>query len=129
MKKSLVLSCLLTLLLAVPALASQPAVPDKPLEFKGAKKTVIFNHSTHQKVDCVVCHHKVDDKANFQKCGTAGCHDDLTAKKGSKSLYAVVHTRTGMKEETCMSCHLKLVAEQPDKKKELTGCAKSKCHP
>ena len=129
MKQRLILSCMFVLLLAVPALASQPAAPDKPLEFKGAKKTVLFNHATHQKVDCVVCHHMVADKATFQPCGSAGCHDDLTSKKGSKSLYAVVHTRQGLKQETCMACHLKVVAEQPDRKKELTGCARSLCHP
>lgn len=129
MKKHLFLSCLLVLALAVPALASQPAVPDKPLDFKGSKKTVIFNHSTHKSVDCVACHHNVDGKPNFQKCATSGCHDDLTAKKGTNSLYAVVHTRKGTKYDTCLSCHVKLATEQPDKKKELAGCAKSKCHP
>ncbi|MDO5483615.1 MAG: cytochrome c3 family protein [Desulfovibrionaceae bacterium] len=129
MKKRLFLSCILALALAVPALASQPAVPDQPLEFKGAKKTVIFNHSTHQSVECVACHHNVDGKANYQKCATSGCHDDLTAKKGLNSLYAVVHARSGLKYDTCLSCHLKLAADQPDKKKELAGCSKSKCHP
>ena len=129
MKKHLFLSCLLSLVLAAPALASQPAVPDKPLEFKGSKKTVIFNHSTHTTVECVVCHHNVDGKPNYQKCATSGCHDDLTGRKGVKSLYAAVHTKKGLKQETCLSCHTKLATEQPDKKKELTGCAKSKCHP
>ena len=81
-KKFLFLAAILTLALALPALAAQPPVPDKPLELKGSKKTVMFPHAPHQKVECVTCHHPVQDKENFQKCATAGCHDDLTAKKG-----------------------------------------------
>ena len=54
---------------------------------------------------------------------------DLTAKKGEKSLFYVVHTKTGLKHQTCLECHTKVVAEKPDLKKDLTGCAKSKCHP
>ena len=117
MKKFMFLACILTLALALPALAAQPPVPDKPLELKGSKKTVMFPHAPHQKVECVTCHHKVQDKENFQKCATAGCHDDLTAKKGEKSLFY------------CLLCHTKVVAEKPELKKDLTGCAKSKCHP
>ena len=29
----------------------------------------------------------------------------------------------------CMGCHSKVGEEKPDLKKDLTGCAKSKCHP
>ena len=65
------LAVALTLALALPALAAQPPVPDKPLELKGSKKTVMFPHAPHQKVECVTCHHPVQDKENFQKCATA----------------------------------------------------------
>ena len=34
-----------------------------------------------------------------------------------------------LKHQSCLSCHVKVVAEKPDLKKDLTGCAKSKCHP
>lgn len=129
MKKFLLLTAIPLLTLALPVLAAQPPVPDKPLEFKGSKKTVMFPHDVHQKVECVTCHHQVQGKENFQKCATAGCHDDLTAKKGEKSLFYVVHTKTGLKQQTCLECHGKIVAEKPELKKELTGCAKSKCHP
>ena len=65
-----------------------------------------------------------------EAAATAGCHDDLTAKKGEKSLFYVVHTKTGLKHQTCLECHTKVVAEKPELKKDLTGCAKSKCcHP
>ena len=38
MKKFMFLACILTLALALPALAAQPPVPDKPLEFRAPKK-------------------------------------------------------------------------------------------
>ena len=110
--------------------ATQPAVPEGPIEFKGSKKTVMFPHSAHAKVECVVCHHKVNDEPNFQKCATAGCHDDLTGKKGEKSLYFVVHNKgEDLRHQTCLVCHSKVAEEKPELKKELTGCSKSKCHP
>ena len=63
----------------------------------------------------------------------AGCHDNLKDKKGTNSLYYVVHAKekadAPLKHQSCLSCHVKVVAEKPDLKKELTGCAKSKCHP
>ncbi|MDR2574140.1 MAG: cytochrome c3 family protein [Desulfovibrio sp.] len=129
MKKLSALLCLFILALAFPALAAPPPVPTDPLPVKGSKKEVMFPHVPHQKVECVVCHHKVEGKENFQKCATAGCHDNLTEKKGEKSLYAVMHTKEGLKYQTCIQCHAKVVAEKEELKKELLGCAKSKCHP
>lgn len=129
MKKFFIPICVLTLALTLPALAAQPPVPKDGYEIKGSKKTVLFNHSTHTTIECGTCHHKVDNKENFQKCATAGCHDNLTEKKGEKSLFYMMHTKEGVKYDTCMSCHIKIVAEKPDLKKDLTGCAKSKCHP
>ena len=52
-----------------------------------------FNHSTHKTVECVVCHHPVDGKESYAKCATAGCHDNLKDKKGTNSLYYVVHAK------------------------------------
>jgi hypothetical protein len=130
MKSLVALLAMSLLVIALPAVASQPKVPATPLEMKGSQnKVVLFPHAPQEKVECVTCHHKVDGKENFQKCADAGCHDDLKAKKGDKSLYAAIHTKTGLKHQTCMECHTKQVAEKPEKKKELTGCAKSKCHP
>lgn len=114
----------------LPALADQPAMPEQPVEVKGSKKTVMFPHKIHDKIECVTCHHMVDGKANFQKCSTAGCHDDLESKKGEKSLYFVMHSKSAeLKQQTCMTCHYKIVEEKPDLKKQLTGCTKSGCHP
>lgn len=108
-----------------------PQAPKEPVAIQGSKKTVMFPHDKgHEKIDCVVCHHKVDGKETFAKCGAAGCHDDLKARKGQESLYFVMHSKSEeLKHQTCMSCHLKEVAERPDLKKTLTGCSGSKCHP
>lgn len=128
MKKSLVLACLLLLALALPCLAA-PSAPDKPLEFKGSQKTVMFPHAVHAKVECVTCHHQVAGKESYAKCGSSGCHDDLKGKQGEKSLYNAVHNKKELKHTNCMGCHSKVVAERVELKKDLTGCAKSKCHP
>lgn len=129
MKKILSLTCLLVFALAM-TVAAAPVAPDKPLELKGSKKTVMFPHAPHAKVECVTCHHKVDGKESYAKCSTSGCHDDLAAKKGEKSLYYVVHSKKAdLKHTSCLMCHSKVVAEKPDMKQAMTGCAKSKCHP
>lgn len=130
MKFALFPAALLSLALAAPAFAA-PAAPADGLEMVGSnpKKVVKFNHSTHKDIECTVCHHPVDGKENFAKCATAGCHDDLAGKKGTKSLYYVVHSKKNVKFQSCLQCHDKIVAEKPDLKKDLTGCAKSKCHP
>lgn len=128
MKKILVLICMLVFPLAMSVYAA-PTAPEEPLEMKGSKKTVMFPHAPHSKVECVTCHHLVDGKESYAKCGSAGCHDDLKGKKGEKSLYYVVHSKKDLKHSSCLMCHSKFVAENPDRKKELTGCAKSKCHP
>lgn len=129
MRTSCFALCLLALLSLCVAGAAHaaPAMPDGPLEFKGSQKTVIFNHNTHASYDCKTCHHDVDGKESFAKCATAGCHDDLTGKK-SPALYAVVHSRKDLAYQTCMSCHVQIANEQPDKKKNLTGCKGSYCH-
>ena len=71
--------------------------------------------------------------SKIQQCATAGCHDNLKDKKGTNSLYYVMHAKekadAPLKHQSCLSCHVKVVAEKPDLKKDLTGCAKSKCHP
>ncbi len=117
---------------ALPALAEKPEVPADGLKMAVSKKPVVFNHSTHKDVACADCHHPVDGVESYKKCSDAGCHDDLKAKKGTKSYYYVMHAKKGTKYDTCVSCHVKVAAKKPDDKdykKKLTGCAKgSGCH-
>lgn len=113
------------------AAAGRPEVPDAPLPFAGAKKTVMFDHlKGHKDIECVVCHHKVEGKETYAKCASSGCHDNLIAKKGVESLYYVVHSKSAdLKHATCMTCHVRTVEEKPDLKKSMTGCTQSWCHP
>ncbi len=115
----------------LPALAAQPEVPadGQKLE-KGGKKVVIFNHSTHKAQKCVECHHPVDGKEDFRPCATAGCHDIMGQKdKSINSYYQAMHKKQDVKHNSCVACHTTTAGDDAAKKKELTGCAKSKCHP
>lgn len=120
---------LLVLAFAIPALASQPAVPADGLKMEKGKQPVVFNHSTHKEITCGQCHHPVEGKENFQKCGTAGCHDSMDRKdKSVKGYYNAMHGKD-LKYPTCLTCHREMAEKQPEKKKELTACKQSKCHP
>jgi len=130
--KKCILSVLTLLILAValPALAAPPQVPADGLKLDKTKQPVTFNHSSHKDQKCGDCHHMVKGAENYAKCGNAGCHDSLDRKdKTEKSYYNVMHAKSGAKFNTCASCHNQVVEKSPDKKKELTACKQSKCHP
>ena len=132
MKKLLILGiCCMVAALALPALASQPEAPADGFKMnKGGKKEVVFNHSTHKAMACGDCHHPVEGKEDYRSCTTAGCHDKIDAKdKSINSYYQMIHKKKDTKFQTCMSCHEKTAGDDKEKKKELTACAKSKCHP
>ncbi len=119
--------CLLGL--TAPASAA-PSAPADGLKMEMTKKAVTFNHSSHAKLECVVCHHQVNGKENFAKCGNAGCHDSMDrADKSAKGYFHMIHAKADTKFQTCLACHTEVVAGSPDRKKELTGCKGSKCHP
>ena len=122
---------LLVLALALPASAAQPDVPPDGLKMSKTKQPVTFNHTTHQKdMKCGDCHHVVEGKENYGKCSNAGCHDSMDRKdKSAKGYYHVMHTKEGTKFATCASCHKQTAEKFPDRKKELTACKQSKCHP
>lgn len=131
MKKMFLGMCAaLVLALTIPALAAKPDVPADGLKMEKTKTPVVFNHSTHKSAQCGECHHPVDGKENYSKCATAGCHDVFDRKdKSVKSYYNVMHSKSKLKFDTCMSCHQLAVEKAPDKKKDLTACKGSKCHP
>ena len=107
MKFALLSAGVLALALSVPAIAAQPPVPADGLVLQGSnpKKPVTFNHSTHKTVECVVCHHPVDGKESYAKCATAGCHDNLKDKKGTNSLYYVMHAKEKADAPLKSKCH------------------------
>lgn len=117
---------------ALTALAA-PEVPQdgiKLVRTGNEKKAVVFNHSTHKDVKCVDCHHLVEGKEDYRPCATAGCHDNFDQKdKSVNSYYQAMHKAKNPKHQSCVSCHTAAAGADKDKKKELAGCAKSKCHP
>lgn len=132
MKRLLMLAIFcMTAALVLPAIAAQPEVPADGIKMnKSGKKEVTFNHSTHKTAACGDCHHPVDGKENYQPCATAGCHDITgTADKTIHSYNQAIHKKKDAKFQTCVSCHEAAAGNDKAKKKELAGCAKSKCHP
>lgn len=130
------LICTLTLCsfgLAVAAYAA-PEAPAGKLTLEYTKnKSVIFEHSEHKDVPCVTCHHLVDGKEKFAKCASAGCHDAFDRKseeaKTAKGYFRIIHEKSPLKNKTCLACHSEYVQDHPDKKKDMTGCKGSDCHP
>lgn len=121
---------MLAISLVVPAFAEQPAMPAEPLKMALTKKPVMFDHTQHKDLQCGACHHQVNGKETYQKCATAGCHDLLGQKEKSvNSYFRIAHERKVTNIQSCMSCHLEVAAAKPDKKKELTSCVGSSCHP
>lgn len=113
---------------ALPAIAA-PKVPADGLKMDATKMVVTFNHSTHKAYKCGDCHHPVNGKEDFRKCNTAGCHDNMDKKdKGVHGYYNVMHGKN-LKFQSCVSCHAEVAGADAAKKKELTGCKKSSCHP
>lgn len=128
MKKSLIACGMCAAFVSALALGNLVAA-DAPDGIKMAKtkQPVVFNHSTHKEVkDCKECHHEGKDN---QKCSDAGCHDILDkADKSPKSYYVAIHSMTA-KKASCLACHKKAAGDDAEKKKALTGCKGSKCHP
>lgn len=122
---------LLVLALSIPAFAAQPAAPADGLKMEATqKKVVVFNHTTHKELKCVQCHHMVEGKETFQKCASAGCHDNMDRKdKSERGYYQAMHGKDGKNVKSCVACHTEVAAAKPDLKKELTACKGSKCHP
>jgi hypothetical protein len=114
-----------------PSAQPQPDVPADGIQMARTKQAVTFNHSTHQKgMQCIDCHHPVNDRLQFGKCADAGCHDSMDRKdKSAKGYYRVLHAKSGTQFATCASCHAQASEKFPDRKKELTACKQSRCHP
>ncbi len=108
----------------------QPTPPDKPLHLEYLKKAVDFPHAPHAGSPCTTCHHTWTGGEPMPKCSDSGCHDVMDPKdKTVQSFYKMVHGRGSEAIPSCLSCHKAEAKKQPEKRKALTGCAKSACHP
>ncbi len=122
------------------------------LKMDYTKKPVTFSHKVHTnlscaschdempqhptalvgntKTRCTVCHHPIGDEVVLQACGE--CHD-TSDKHAENSYFKVIHDRNYYGHDkdgvSCLGCHSSVIALQPERKKELTGCSGSACHP
>lgn len=134
MKKVFIMSLLCVCFTAVLAFAQaemEPAIdaPDDDLEInviQGHSERnlgVVFNHSSHEDINCFVCHHKNTEKDVPESC--ANCHTDTAPDaQGPKSYFRAMHVK-GTKQTSCLACH----QEEFEGDKDLTGCVNSSCHP
>lgn len=84
---------------------------------------VVFNHSSHDYIDCFTCHHQNEVADEPESC--SNCHTDMSPDaQGVKSYFRAMHVK-GAEQTSCISCH----QEEFEGDKDLTGCANSYCHP
>jgi len=134
MKKSLIISLMaaaLVCVFALPAVIAGNAAPDQitmkaPEGVKMTKSPVDFPHKMHVDggIDCMVCHHKAENKDAIKGCAVDGCHMDASkaAKKDPKGFYQAFHNKKS--KASCLGCHK---AEKKAGKKAPVGC--KECHP
>jgi hypothetical protein len=134
MKKVFIMCLLCVCFTAVLAFAQAELVasidaPDDDLEInviqgRSARDLgVVFNHSSHEGIDCFTCHHKNEVKDTPESC--ANCHTDTAPDaQGPKSYFRAMHVKSEG-HASCLSCH----QEEFSGDKDLTGCANSSCHP
>ncbi|WP_419787168.1 cytochrome c3 family protein [Pseudodesulfovibrio sp.] len=133
--KKLFIMCLLCVCLAAALAYAQTErvasieAPDDDLEInviQGNSKRdlgVVFNHSSHEGVDCFVCHHKNTVKDEPESC--ANCHTDTNPNaQGPKSYFRAMHVKA-KGHASCLSCH----QDEFEGDKDMTGCTNSSCHP
>lgn len=115
MKRLMLVACACIALCAAAAPLSAADAPTDPITLmmpeggSPTKPTVSFPHAKHAALDCTACHHKWDGKAPVQACKSAGCHDDVSTKKGDRSYYLTYH-KPG--KQSCLGCHKELKKEK-----------------
>jgi hypothetical protein len=141
MKKTTVL-LLICICLAGTAAFAAPGPPEAPAEIREmdwTRRPVAFSHQAHfaglgmqadPRESCVLCHHPVNGEAVFKTCAAEGCHDNLDPKdKSVQSYFQATHKRKKDTFYSCVSCHQEHAGADIEKKKRLTGCKESACHP
>jgi hypothetical protein len=153
MKKTLLFVCLLTVVCAAAWAASNQA-PTDPIAITAPDSTkplkIKFDHTKHQKFDCVRCHHdyQAGSDGEFPKDHRGGydelpvnewsegdpvqpcldCHPDVTDRKEQRALLtdpAEVRSLEDAAHDKCRDCHREL-RTAPDGTRLKTSC--SDCH-
>lgn len=127
---TLMASVVLVLFVAFPSISQQAAPAEDITLAYFPEKVVIYKHSAHAGIECGTCHHTWDGAAAMRKCTDSGCHDSFDRQdKSERSLYNAIHGKGKDTIPSCVQCHRDEGAKNPDKRKQLTGCTDSLCHP
>lgn len=87
---------------------------------------VVFNHKTHARMSCRICHHEEGSDGYYVPCSE--CHDGAGAhEKDPMSAFQAYHyTGKSGSGTSCLGCHKKLLEENPEKFAAFRGCRP--CH-
>lgn len=83
---------------------------------------VTFNHSSHKRVACRLCHHMPNEEGKrFVKCTIEPCHSlQGSRQRNPMSAFMAYHDRES--DRSCYGCHLEKRARHPS----FRGC--QPCH-
>ena len=122
----------ITILATAPALAKDGEKISGPLKALrnpidlnygvSPRMAVIFNHSTHKDIRCVLCHHIEDAEGKlYVPCTNEDCHSIKGAReRDPMSMFMAYHDPGS--DRSCYGCHKKEAARHPD----FRGCRP--CH-
>ena len=81
-----------------------------------------FNHKTHQEVPCAACHHEEGSAGIYSPC--TECHATPGPREEDPmSVFQAYHSKH---ERSCLSCHKKLLNDDPVRYAAFRGCRP--CH-
>ena len=100
----------------------------KPMTIQGGKSekmSVVFNHTSHTGIACLLCHHKREGENRFVPCVT--CHTEPGARaRDAKSMFMAYHSRSEA-DRSCYACHTQRAVKAPERYGTFfTGCRP--CH-
>ncbi len=108
--------------------AELPAAIQKPMTIDGGtseRLSVVFNHTSHAKYKCALCHH--ESSGGDANVACAECHSAPGPReRDPMSMFMAFHSPNAG-DRSCMGCHKRLAKEKPTKYgKSFQGCRP--CH-
>ena len=94
--------------------AELPAAIQKPMTIDGGtseRMSVVFNHTTHAKYKCALCHH--ESSGGDANVACAECHSTPGAReRDPMSMFMAFHSKGS--DRSCVGCHTKAAQDAPD---------------
>ena len=98
----------------------------KPIILKSQNQynvSVVFNHTSHKGINCIVCHHEKYNNEQYVSCSV--CHKARGRSNDSDSLFLAFHSKEV--KRSCFLCHADLLKNEGlHYKKEFVNC--KPCH-